>query len=110
MTVEHLKPLLDNFRNTKLFCQVWEHLAQGKIPKDVLCQHGSHDGALQKQTAEFVGWGRRHGETFGHKDDCSTDPRSNGEGDIPVSLRVLALKCMSHAIQAITDADLRATM
>ena len=36
MTAEHLKPLLDNFRDTELFCQVREYLAQGNIPRDVL--------------------------------------------------------------------------
>ena len=91
MTAEHLKPLLDNFRDTELFCQVEEHLAQGKIPRDVLeMVRMGRMTALQKANGGVRGivagdMVRR----FGYKNDCSADPRSCGEGDIPISIRVV---------------------
>ena len=75
MTAEHLKPLLDNFRDTELFCQVGEHLAQGKIPRDVLeIVRMGRMTALQKAN------GGVRGIVAGDM---------VGEGDIPISIRVV---------------------
>ena len=78
MTAEHLKPLLDNFRDTELFCQVGEHLAQGKIPIEIVRM--GRMTALQKANGGVRGITR------------------------------VGTECIAHAIQAITDADPRATV
>ena len=90
MTAEHLKPLLDNFRDTELFCQVGKHLAQDKIPIDVLeIVRMGRMTALQKANGGVRGIVAGDMQTFGHKNNCSADPRSCGEGDIPNSIRVV---------------------
>ena len=89
MTAEHLKPL-DNFRDTEVFLirgtsgtgQDSQRCA-GNSP------HGTHDGAAESKWRSSWDCGRRHGQTLGHKNDCSADPRSCVEGDISISMRVV---------------------
>ena len=67
-------------------------MAQGKIPRDVLeIVRMGRMTALQKANGGFRGdSGRRHCETFGHKDDCSTDPRVLWKRDnIPIPVCVV---------------------
>ena len=35
MTVEHLKPIADNFRDMGRFCQVGELMARGQLPQEI---------------------------------------------------------------------------
>ena len=56
MTADHVKPILDNTRDTELFCQVGEYLVRGEIPEDVL--HAMRMGrmtALQKASGGVRG-------------------------------------------------------
>ena len=55
ITAEHVKPILDNTRDTELFCQVGEHLARGEIPGDVLHAIRMGRTALQKASGGVRG-------------------------------------------------------
>ena len=115
MTAEHLKPLLDNFRDTELFCQVGEHLAQGKIPRDVLeIVRMGRMTALQKANGGVCGIvaddmvRRLVIETIAQQIRGPVE-RVTSPFQHALSTRA-GTECIAHAIQAITDADPRATV
>ena len=115
MTAGHLKPLLDNFRDTELFCQVGEHLAQGKIPRDVLeIVRMGRMTALQKANGGVRGilagdmvtrWVTR---TIAQQIRGPVE-RATSPFQYALSTRA-GTECIAHAIQAITDVDTRATV
>ena len=115
MTAEHLKPLLDNFRDTELFCQVGEHLAQGKIPRDVLeIVRMGRMTALQKANGGVRGIvagdmvRRLVTRTIAQQIHGPVE-RATSPFQYALSTRA-GTECIAHAIQAITDADPRATV
>ena len=114
MTAEHLKPLLDNFRDTELFCQVGEHLAQGKIPRDVLeIVRMGRMTALEKANGGVRGIvagdmvRRLVTRTIAQQILCPVGRHPHFSTRCQ---RGLALNVIAHAIQAITDADPGATV
>ena len=115
MTAEHLKPLLDNFRDTELFCQVGEHLAQGKIPRDVLeIVRMGRMMALQKANGGVRGivagdMVRRLVTRTIAQQIRGPVERATSPFQYALSTRA-GTECIAHAIQAITDADPRATV
>ena len=115
MTAEHVKPILDNTRDTELFCQVGEHLARGEIPEDVL--HAMRMGrmtALQKTSGGVRGIvagdmvRRLVAKTIAQQIrapvEVATAPFQHA-----LSTRA-GCECVAHALQALTDADPRATI
>ena len=112
MTTEHLKPLLDNFRDTKLFCQVGEHLAQGKIPRDVLeTVRMGRMTALQKTNGRVCGIVADDMVRRLVIETIAQQIRGPVTSPFQHALSTRAgTECIAHAIQAITDADPRATV
>ena len=98
MTVEHVKSIVDSFRDTELFCQVAEHL---EIPGEVL-----HVVRMGRMTAtEESRWssrhyGRRHCQAFGRQPQRHSSSSSTRAG----------CECIAHALQAMTDANHHATI
>ena len=115
ITAEHVKPILDNNRDTELFCQVDEHLAQGEIPGDVL-----HVMRMGRMTALQKASGGVRGIVAGDM------VRRLVAKQIAQQIRVLVevatapfqyvlstrvnCECIAHALQALLDADPRATI
>ena len=115
MSAEHLKPLLDKFRDTELFCQVREHLAQGKIPRDVLeIVRMGRMTALQKANGGVRGIVA--GDMVRRLVTRTIAQQIRGPVERVTSPLQYALstragtECVTHAIPAIIDADPRATV
>ena len=104
VTAEPLKPLLDNF----LFCQVGEHLAQGKIPRDVL-ETVRMGRMTALQTANCgVRWIVAGDRTIAQQ---IRGPVEWATSTFQDALQTRAgTECIAHANLAITDAEPRATV
>ena len=115
MTAEHVKPILDNTRDTELFCQVGECLARGEIPEDVL--HAMRMGrmtALQKTSGGVRGImagdmvRRLVAKTIAQQIRAPVEV-ATAPFQYALSTRA-GCECVAHALQALTDADPRATI
>ena len=109
MTVEHVKPILDSFRDTELFCQVAEHLARGEIPGEVL--HVVRMGrmtALQKKPSGVRGIvagdivRRLVAKTIAQQIRVPVEV-ATAPFQFALSTRA-GCECIAHALQAMTDA------
>ena len=115
MTAEHVKPILDNTRDTELFCQVGEHWARGEIPGDVL--HAMRMGrmtALQKASGGVRGIvagdmvRRLVAKTIAQQIRAPVEV-ATAPFQYALSTRA-GCECVAHALQALTDADPLATI
>ena len=106
---------LDNTRDTELFCQVGEHLARGEIPGDVL--HAIRMGrmtALQKASGGVRGIvagdmvRRLVAKTIAQQTRAPVEV-ATAPFQYALSTRA-GRECVAHALQALTDADPRATI
>ena len=114
MTDEHVKPILDNSRDTELFCQVGEHLGRGEIPGRVARDaHGSHDNVARSiggvrgiVAGDMVR--RLVAKTIAQQIRASVEV-ATAPFQYALSTRA-GCECVEHALQALTDADHRATI
>ena len=115
MTAEHVKPILDNTRDTELFCQVGEYLEGGEIPEDVL-----HAMRMGRVTALLKASGGVRGIVAGDMVRRLVAKTIAQQIRAPVEVATAPFQhalstragceCVAHALQALTDADPRATI